>query len=107
MINIEPIALEKLKELHSDIKDPSVFFRLAVQGGGCHGFQYQFAFDNEIADDDFDCSVNSLPVQIDSMSMQYLHGATVKYFEDAIGSYFTVDNPTAVSSCSCGSSFGV
>jgi iron-sulfur cluster insertion protein len=107
MIKIEPIALEKLKELLADINDPKAFFRLAVQGGGCSGFQYVFCFDDEIAEDDMDFTTDNLPVKVDSMSFQYLQDATVKYFEDFQGSYFTVDNPVATSSCGCGNSFSV
>jgi iron-sulfur cluster insertion protein len=107
MVYFEPSALEKLRQLHSEIVDEGVFFRLAVAGGGCSGFQYVFAFDNELAEDDIDCSAIDLPIRIDSMSMQYLDNATVKYVEDFEGSYFTVDNPVASTTCSCGSSFSV
>lgn len=107
MITFDTDALLKLKELYTDINDDKAFFRLAVQGGGCSGFQYVFCFDNEIAEDDMDFSTDSLPFKVDSMSLQYLQNATVKYFDDIKGSYFTVDNPVATTNCSCGSSFGV
>jgi iron-sulfur cluster insertion protein len=74
-----------------------------VQGGGCSGFQYGFTFDSDTAEDDFDID----GILIDSMSMQYLQGATIDYAESAMGAEFKIINPNAVSTCGCGSSFTV
>jgi iron-sulfur cluster insertion protein len=105
MITLTTEAISKLKELKEEMNDPDVFFRVFVQGGGCNGLSYSFCYDNEKSEDDFELFFDSLQVRIDSMSMQYLSGATIKYIEEISGSYFSVDNPNAVTSCSCGSSF--
>lgn len=107
MITLTSEAIVKLKELKEEMNDPDVFFRVFVQGGGCQGFSYSFCFDNEIAEDDTDIDADGLNVKVDSMSYQYLVGATIKYVEELSGAYFSVDNPGASSTCSCGSSFSV
>lgn len=107
MITITNEAISKLKELKEEMNDPDVFFRVFVQGGGCSGFQYGFCFDNETAEDDTDVDADGLIVKVDSMSYQYLVGATIKYKEDFNGAYFMVDNPNASTSCGCGNSFSV
>jgi iron-sulfur cluster insertion protein len=107
MITITNEAVARLKELKEEMNDPSVFFRVFVQGGGCQGFSYSFCFDNETAEDDTDIDTNGLIVKVDSMSYQYLVGATIKYKEDINGAFFMVDNPNSSSTCSCGSSFSV
>jgi iron-sulfur cluster insertion protein len=80
--------------------------RVFVQGGGCSGMQYGFTFDQGRGEDDFDVPA-SVPVVVDSMSMQYLQGATINYREDLMGSSFVIDNPQAQTTCGCGSSFSV
>jgi iron-sulfur cluster insertion protein len=79
-------------------------FRVFVEGGGCSGFQYGFAFDDRREGDQcFD--VGGLDVLIDPMSLQYLAGSTVDFVEDLRGAGFTVTNPNAKTSCGCGQSF--
>jgi iron-sulfur cluster insertion protein len=107
MISLTDEAITKLKELKEEMNDPDVFFRVFVQGGGCSGFSYGFCFDNETAEDDSDIDADGLTVKVDSMSYQYLVGATIKYKEDINGAFFSVDNPQATTTCGCGSSFGV
>ena len=78
-----------------------------VQGGGCAGFSYGFTFDDEKNEDDFEIPAGPTSVLIDSMSIQYLQGATVTYIDDLSGSRFSISNPQASSTCGCGSSFSV
>jgi iron-sulfur cluster insertion protein len=66
--------------------------------------QYGFTFDEQRNEDDFEVTTD-VPVVVDSMSMQYLQGATINYREDLMGSNFSIDNPNAQTSCGCGSSF--
>ena len=100
MITITEAADLKIKELLEDNEEKHL--RVSVQGGGCSGFSYNFAFDDQ-QEDDF---VNGV-VLIDSMSMQYLQGATIDYKEELMGSSFSVHNPNATTTCGCGSSFSV
>jgi iron-sulfur cluster insertion protein len=103
-------AIDRLVELKLEDPDATseTFFRVFVQGGGCSGFQYGFTFDNEKNDDDFEVvSTEKICVLVDSISMSYLQEATVDYKEDLMGASFVINNPTAQSSCGCGSSFSV
>jgi iron-sulfur cluster insertion protein len=88
-----------------DPKLNGVALRIFVQGGGCSGMEYGFTFDDELNDDDFSFEKNGIKILIDSMSMQYLVGATIDYKDDLSGSRFVIDNPNAQTSCGCGSSF--
>lgn len=107
MINLTESTISKLKELIAEEDNPDLKLRVFVQGGGCSGFQYGFTFDDEQNEDDFDFNFDGVPVLVDSMSAQYLQGATIKYTTDAMGSSFSIDNPQATTTCGCGSSFSI
>jgi iron-sulfur cluster insertion protein len=98
-------AVTKLKDLLIEEKNPNLKLRVFVQGGGCSGMQYGFTFDEEHAEDDFDFTFDTVTVLVDSMSMEYLRGANIRYQDDAMGSSFVIDNPQAATTCGCGSSF--
>jgi iron-sulfur cluster insertion protein len=106
-INITESCYDKIADLLAEENNPALKLRVFVQGGGCSGFQYGFTFDEEQADDDFVVEQGSVKVLVDSMSYQYLVGATVDYKDDIIGSQFVINNPGATSTCGCGSSFSV
>lgn len=103
MITITEQAKAKIADILAEENNPALRVRAFVQGGGCSGFQYGFTLDEEQGDDDFDVE----GVLIDSMSMQYLTGATIDYKESIHGSNFSILNPNAVTTCGCGSSFSV
>ena len=84
-----------------------MMLRLAVTGGGCSGFQYNFALDDAQADDDLVVEEGGVKVLIDSTSLEFLRGAEIDYVDDLIGAAFKVNNPNAASSCGCGTSFSV
>lgn len=107
MINITQEATEKINELLAEENDPNMKLRMFVQGGGCSGFSYGFTFDTEQNEDDFEFPVGSTKVLVDSMSMQYVQGATVNFIDDLQGSRFSITNPQATTTCGCGSSFSV
>ena len=81
--------------------------RLAVTGGGCSGFQYNFALDDARLDDDMVIERDGATVLIDPMSLDFLKGAEIDFVNDLIGAAFKVNNPNATSSCGCGTSFSV
>jgi iron-sulfur cluster assembly accessory protein len=81
--------------------------RLAVTGGGCSGFQYNFVLDEAAADDDLVIREGGATVLIDSTSLEFLKGAEIDFVDEMIGASFKVNNPNAVSSCGCGTSFAV
>jgi iron-sulfur cluster insertion protein len=104
MITLTESAVAKIKDLLAEENNPTVSLRVFVQGGGCSGMQYGFTFDENRNEDDFEV-LTDIPVVVDSMSMQYLQGATINYKEDLMGSSFSIDNPQAQTTCGCGSSF--
>jgi iron-sulfur cluster insertion protein len=107
VITITDSAKQKIKDLLYEEGNPNLALRTFVQGGGCSGFSYGFTFDEEINEDDFELPLDEFKLLVDSMSMQYLQGAEIDYKEELMGSQFTIKNPNAVTTCGCGSSFGV
>jgi iron-sulfur cluster insertion protein len=107
MLELKPAAIEKVRDLIAEEGNPDLKLRIFVQGGGCSGFSYGFTFDEMSAEDDFDLEFSGVHLLVDSMSSQYLQGATVDYVEDLTGAQFTIKNPNATTTCGCGSSFSV
>lgn len=107
MLTVTESAQSKIADILAEENDNSLRLRMFVQGGGCSGFQYGFTLDNELAEDDWEIPAGKTTVLVDSMSMQYVNGATVDYVEDDMGSQFKILNPQASSTCGCGSSFSV
>ena len=104
-MQLDESAVAKLKDLLIDEQNPNLKLRVFVQGGGCSGMQYGFTFDEEQSEDDFDFTFDDVTVLVDSMSMDYLRGANIRYKDDVMGSSFVIDNPQATTTCGCGSSF--
>jgi len=102
---LETTAVEKIRDILAEENNPSLRLRVFVQGGGCSGMQYGFTLDDQVNDDDFDQEYEGIHVLVDSMSWQYLQGATIRYSDGVMGSSFVIDNPNAQSTCGCGSSF--
>lgn len=100
MITLTPAAINEIKGiLNSEANER---LRIAVIGGGCSGFSYEFSIAKTIEEDD---TVVEDILVVDPMSFQYMTNATVDYVEELIGSSFRIDNPDATSTCGCGSSF--
>jgi iron-sulfur cluster insertion protein len=106
-ITITESAKSKILDILVEENNPKLALRVFVQGGGCSGFNYGFTLDEEMAEDDFEMSIDRFQVLIDAMSMQYLQGSTIDYQETIKGSTFAITNPNATSQCGCGSSFSV
>ena len=99
-INFSEQAVEKINQLLS--KKPSgTFFRIAVKGGGCSGFKYDFTFDKNSDEND----LKHEKIIIDKSSLDLLKGSRVDYARELIGSSFKITNPKTKSSCGCGVSF--
>jgi iron-sulfur cluster insertion protein len=103
MLTITEQAQAKIADILAEENKPNLKVRAFVQGGGCSGFQYGFTLDEEHNEDDFEVH----GVLVDSMSMQYLAGATIDFKDDIHGSSFVINNPNAQTTCGCGSSFSV
>ena len=108
MITFTDRGAEKVKEFLSsqgaDIATSGL--RVGVRGGGCSGFQYALAFDNQ-RDDDEVFEDHGLRILVDRPCLPYVRGAIVDYVEGLQGAGFKVDNPNVIAACGCGSSFRV
>jgi iron-sulfur cluster insertion protein len=98
-------AAAKVTRLIAEEGNPELKLRLYIQGGGCSGFQYGFAFDEHAAEDDTQVVTDGVTLLVDPLSMQYLQGAEVDYSEGLQGAQFVIRNPNATTTCGCGSSF--
>ena len=99
-INFTKEAVEKINQLISK-KPTGTFFRIAVKGGGCSGFKYDFTFDNKIDEND----LRQENIVIDKSSLEMLKGSQVDFSQELIGNSFKISNPKTKSSCGCGVSF--
>ena len=106
LVSLTPAAAEKIRALMADETDVSVL-RVAIEGGGCSGFQYGLGFDRGAQEGDHEFECEGVKVVVDPFSAPYLRGARVDYLETIQESGFKIDNPNAVSSCGCGHSFQV
>jgi iron-sulfur cluster assembly protein len=105
LVTVTEAAGQKVLELRSREGKENARLRLFVKSGGCSGFSYGLAFDDRLADDDRVEDHDGVPVVIDKFSAQYVDGAEIDYVDSLMGSGFAINNPNAVSSCACGSSF--
>ena len=95
-------AIKQINYLLSQ-KDKGSFFRIAIKGGGCSGFQYDFSFDKSMEKDDLKFE----NILIDKTSADLLKGSEVDYVSELIGDSFKITNPQSKSSCGCGTSFSI
>jgi iron-sulfur cluster insertion protein len=100
-------AAAKVAELIEEEGNPDLKLRLYVTGGGCSGFSYGFAFDDQIDEDDTQTVTEGVSLVVDAMSLQYVVGARVDFEDGLEGSRFVIHNPNAQTTCGCGSSFSV
>ena len=106
LVSLTPAAADKIRALMADDAEVSVL-RVAIEGGGCSGFQYGLGFDHGAQEGDAEFECEGVKVVVDPFSAPYLRGARVDYLETIQESGFKIDNPNAVSSCGCGHSFQV
>ena len=102
--NVTPRAYARLAEIGAQAQGQAL--RVAVEGGGCSGFQYDIRLDAP-AEDDLVLEDAGERVVVDSTSLPFLAGATIDFTEELIGARFTIDNPNVTSACGCGTSFSL
>jgi iron-sulfur cluster assembly accessory protein len=108
LVSLTPGAAEKIKQLLAEEPDgESLVLRVAIQGGGCSGFQYGLGFDSGTAEGDIEVQLEGVRVVVDPFSAPYLQGSTVDFLNTIQESGFKIENPNAVASCGCGHSFTV
>jgi iron-sulfur cluster assembly accessory protein len=106
MVSVTGKAADKIRELMAEEPEGDVsVLRIAVQGGGCSGFQYALGFDRGVQDGDNEIESNGVRVVVDPFSAPYLAGAEIDFVEALMGGGFSITNPNVVASCGCGSSF--
>ena len=106
IVSLTPAAAAKIAALMAEEADVSVL-RVAIEGGGCSGFQYGLGFDRGAQEGDHEFECEGVKVVVDPFSAPYLSGSTVDYLETIQEAGFKIDNPNAVASCGCGHSFQV
>jgi len=107
MVNLTPVASSKVKEIMTQQNPAPSALRVAVVGGGCSGFSYHMAFENQVNGTDNVYEFDGLKVLVDQMSEMYLDGVEIDYVETLEGAGFKFGNPNVKSTCGCGSSFAV
>jgi iron-sulfur cluster assembly protein len=103
-IKLTDDAAQEVKRLRTD---DAPYLRLEIQGGGCSGFSYKLKFDNKTTDDDVKINDHDITVVVDRKSSLFLDGTTLDFVTHNMMAGFVFENPNAVKSCGCGSSFGV
>lgn len=106
-VTISDSAVKRIRDLTAEGEFEGMMLRVSVSGGGCSGFQYGFTFDDEKNGDDHVLQRDGVTVLIDDMSWEFLTGSELHFAEELIGSYFTMRNPNAASTCGCGVSFSI
>ena len=105
-VTITSNAARRIREILASEPDKRAL-RVAVNGGGCSGFQYEFALESGRKDGDLVVEKDGATVVIDSVSLLYLGGSEIDFVDDLIGQSFKVKNPNATASCGCGTSFSI
>jgi iron-sulfur cluster assembly accessory protein len=106
LMTVTEAAAMKIRQLMAEEQDVSVL-RVAIQGGGCSGFQYGLGFDRGPVEGDHEFEMHGVQVVVDPFSAPYLEGAEIDYVDSIQAAGFAINNPNAVSSCGCGHSFQV
>jgi iron-sulfur cluster assembly protein len=106
MVTVTEKAASKIRELMAEEQATEVsVLRVAVQGGGCSGFQYALGFDRGPQDGDNEVEMHGVRVVIDPYSAPYLSGSEIDYVDALMGAGFAINNPNVTAACGCGSSF--
>jgi iron-sulfur cluster assembly accessory protein len=106
MITITENAAQKIRSLMAEDPDGGVsVLRVAIEGGGCSGFQYALGFDRGPQDGDNEIQMHGVTVVVDPFSAPYLTGSEIDYVDALMGAGFAINNPNVQAACGCGSSF--
>lgn len=104
-VTITPLAAQKVRAILEAENDAELGLRVFVTGGGCSGLSYGMALDNNVAEDDLSFEQDGVRIIADSQTLSYIKGSEIDYVDQLMGGGFTLNNPNAVSTCACGSSF--
>ncbi|MFZ7944020.1 iron-sulfur cluster insertion protein ErpA [Neobacillus sp. 19] len=105
VVIVSEAASLHIKEMMKHNEEEGAFLRVSVKGGGCSGLSYGMGFDHEVNEDDLQFEQHGIQVLVDKESSAILQGTKIDYKESMMGGGFTIENPNAIASCGCGSSF--
>ena len=106
-VKVTPRVFERLAEIAETAGAEAAALRVAVLGGGCSGFQYEFRLEEAAADGDLVIEEAGQRVLVDPESLPFLSGSVIDFKDELIGARFAVENPNATSTCGCGTSFSL
>lgn len=105
IVTLTEAAALHIKDMMKENEEEGALLRVAIQGGGCSGLSYGMGFAHELEDGDIELEQYGIKIVIDKESAPALKGTKIDYKESLMGGGFTIDNPNAIASCGCGSSF--
>ncbi|MDQ6600202.1 MULTISPECIES: HesB/IscA family protein [Bacillus] len=98
-------AAMQIKDMMKQNEEEGALLRVGVKGGGCSGLSYGMGFDHEVKEDDLHFELHGIQILVDKESAPILQGTKIDYKQSMMGGGFTIENPNAIASCGCGSSF--
>ncbi|MDM5299353.1 iron-sulfur cluster assembly accessory protein [Bacillus pumilus] len=104
-VTITEAAALQIKDMMKEHEEENALLRVGVKGGGCSGLSYGMGFDHEKAEKDIQFEQHGIQVLVDSESLDIMNGTIIDFKQSLMGGGFTIDNPNAIASCGCGSSF--
>lgn len=107
MIQLTEKAVSEIRKILEQENEPGLFLRIGVQGGGCSGLSYFLSLDKEMREQDKVLEEEGVKVVVDAKSAMYLEGTVLDYTDGLMGKGFVFNNPNAVRTCGCGSSFSM
>ncbi|WP_017726403.1 iron-sulfur cluster insertion protein ErpA [Halalkalibacterium ligniniphilum] len=105
MITLTDAAVDRIKDMMKEEEEQNLMLRVGVKGGGCSGLSYGMGFDTDVQEDDTQVEIKGLQVLIDKESASIIKGLVIDYKQNMMGGGFTIDNPNAIATCGCGTSF--
>lgn len=105
IVDITEAAVFHIKEMMKNNEEENSFLRVSVKGGGCSGLTYGMGFDTEKQENDFELTEFGLNIIVSKEDADILKGTVIDYKQSLMGGGFTIDNPNAIASCGCGTSF--
>jgi iron-sulfur cluster assembly protein len=105
VVILSEAAAYRVKEMMKHNEEEGSMLRVAVNGGGCSGLSYGMSFEKEKSEDDIELHQHGIDILVSTEDASILNGTSIDYKESLMGGGFTIDNPNAIASCGCGSSF--
>lgn len=105
MITISDVAISQINKMMNEQEETINYLRVGVQGGGCSGLSYGMGFETEVSENDMTFEQGGLQIVVDKESAPILKGLKIDYKQNMMSGGFTIDNPNAIATCGCGSSF--